>query len=158
MKTVVLLTFLLMNASAAAQSVLSLGSGTSMGVLTGANLCANIINGSGILYGGGGICGGLVAIDPAALNELPTDFGMSQNYPNPFNPVTIINYQLPKAGYLTIMLYDQLGRELGILYEGNQQAGYYRAKVDGTNLASGIYFCRLTAAEYSKVVKMMLIK
>ena len=56
------------------------------------------------------------------------------------------------------MLYDQLGRELGILYEGNQQAGYYRVIVDGTNLASGIYFCRLTAADYSKVVKMMLIK
>jgi len=158
MKTVVLLTFLLLTASASAQSVLTLGSGTSMGVLTGANLCANIINGSGILYGGGGICGGLVAIDPTTLNELPTDFNMFQNYPNPFNPVTTIKYQLPKAGYLTIKLYDQLGRELGILYEGNQQAGYYRVMVDGTNLASGIYFCRLNAADYSKIIKMMLIK
>ena len=158
MKTVVLLTFLLLTASASAQSVLTLGSGTSMGVLTGANLCANIINGSGILYGGGEICGGLVAIDPAILNELPTDFDMFQNYPNPFNPVTTIKYPLPKASYLTIKLYDQLGRELGILYEGNQQAGYYRVMVDGTNLASGIYFCRITAEGFTKVIKMLMIK
>ncbi len=90
--------------------------------------------------------------------DLPADFNLSQNFPNPFNPVSTIKYQLPKADYVTIKLYDQLGKETGILYEGNQEAGYYQLSVDGTNLASGIYFCRINAADYSKVIKMSLIK
>ena len=66
-----------------AQSVLTLGSGTSMGVLTGADLCVNIINGSGILYGGGTICGGLVGVDPIASNELPGDYSINQKLSQP---------------------------------------------------------------------------
>jgi len=158
MKTLIILTFLIITASASSQSVLTLGSGTSMGVTSGANLCAGIFNGTGILYGGGTICGVLVAIDPVVSNELPSSFDMSQNYPNPFNPVSTIKYQLPKANYVTIKLYDQLGKEAGILYEGSQQAGYYQISVDGSNLASGIYFCRINTADYSKVIKMSLIK
>jgi hypothetical protein len=157
MKSLIILTFLIITASASSQSVLTLGSGTSLGVLTGTNLCSDIINGSGILYGNGTICGVLVAIEPVS-NELPSSFDMSQNYPNPFNPVSTIKYQLPKANYVTIKLYDQLGREAGILYEGSQLAGYYQATVDGTNLASGIYFCRINTSDYSKVIKMSLIK
>ncbi len=91
-------------------------------------------------------------------NNIPAGYSLSQNYPNPFNPVTVIKYQIPKANYVSIKLYDQLGRELGILYEGDQQAGYYQATVDGTNLASGVYFCRITIAGYNKVIKMSLIK
>jgi len=158
MKTLILTVLLLIAASASSQSVLTLGSGTSMGVLTGADLCANIINGSGIYYGGGYFCGGLVGADPAASNELPAVFNMSQNYPNPFNPVTMIKYQLPKAGFVAIKLYDQLGRVTGTLYEGNRQAGYYQLSVDGSNLASGIYFCRITTDDFTKVIKMSLIK
>ena len=158
MKKLIILTILLFTAIASSQSVLTLGTGTSMGVLTGANLCVTVINGSGILYGGGGICGGLVAVDPVASTELPETFNMSQNYPNPFNPVTVIKYQIPEATYLTIKLYDQLGKELGILYEGEQQAGFYQATVDGRNLASGIYFCRLTSVGFTRVIKMSLIK
>ena len=90
--------------------------------------------------------------------EIPKEFKLEQNYPNPFNPVTVIKYQIPKANYVSIKLYDQLGRELGILYEGDQQAGYYQATVNGTNLASGVYFCRITTAGYNKVIKMSLIK
>ena len=158
MKTLILTAILFLTASAGSQSVLTLGSGTSMGVLTGTNLCVTIINGSGILYGGGGICGGLVGIDPVVSNELPGSFDMLQNYPNPFNPVTMIKYQLPKSAYLTIKLYDELGRESAVLYEGLQPAGYYQQTVDGSDLASGIYFCRINAEGYSKVIKMSLIK
>ncbi|MEO8512978.1 MAG: T9SS type A sorting domain-containing protein [Ignavibacteria bacterium] len=158
MKTLILTAFLIMTASASSQSVLTLGAGTSMGVLTGANLCANVINGSGLLYGGGTICGGLVSVEPITSNELPTSFEMFQNYPNPFNPVTKIQYQLPKANYVSIKLFDQLGKETAILFEGEQQAGYYQVTVEGRNLASGIYYCRLNAADYQKVIKMSLIK
>jgi hypothetical protein len=100
----------------------------------------------------------LVAIDPVISNEIPSTFNMSQNYPNPFNPVSTIKYQLPKESYVIIKLYNQLGSEAGVLFEGNQQAGYYHAAIDGTNLASGIYFCRIIAGDFSKVIKMSLIK
>jgi hypothetical protein len=157
--TLVILMLLFLTTIVNCQSVFTYSSGSSIGVLSGADLCANIIGGSGIIYGGGTICGGLVSIEPIVSNELPATFDMLQNYPNPFNPVTVIKYQLPKANYVTIKLYDQLGREAAVLYEGNQQAGYYQASVDGTNLASGIYFCRITSGEgFSKVIKMSLIK
>mgnify|MGYP001209394621 FL=1 len=155
-KIIILLLFVVLPAGA--QSILTLQPGTSMGVTTGANLCVSVINGSGILYGGGTICGGLVAVEPAASNELPGTFNMSQNYPNPFNPVTKVNYQLPKAEYVNITLYDQLGREILQLFAGERQAGFYELTVDGTNLASGLYFCTLKAGEHSGVIKISLIK
>lgn len=158
MKTIIIITILLLAISANSQSVLTLGTGSSMGVTTGANLCANVINGPGILYGGGNICGGLVAVDPAASNEQPGTFNMSQNYPNPFNPVTVIRYQLPQAAFVSVKLYDQLGREILQLFAGERQAGFYELTVDGTNLASGIYYCRLIAGDYTKIIKMSLIK
>jgi len=158
MKTIILITILCISSSVYTQSALTLGAGTSMGVTTGANLCANVINGSGILYGGGTICGGLVAVEPITSLEIPQTFDMLQNYPNPFNPVTVIKYQIPNASYLTIKMYDQLGRETATLYEGEQETGYYQATVDGTNLASGIYYCRLTSEGFTKVIKMLLIK
>src|SRR5688572_6372522 len=109
------------------QSLLTLSPGTSLGVLNGADLCANSIGGGGILYGSGTICGGIVSVDPTvSSNELPQSFDMLQNYPNPFNPVTVIKYQIPQAAYISIKLYDQLGREALELYEGNEQAGYYQ--------------------------------
>jgi hypothetical protein len=157
-KTLVFFILLLLTEAVYSQSVLTLGSGTSMGVLTGADLCANILNGPGIYYGGGNMCGVLVAVEPITSNELPTSFEIFQNYPNPFNPATMIKYQLPYSTSVSIKLYDQLGREVGLLYEGNQQAGYYQLTVDGKNLASGIYYCRINAADYSKVIKMSLIK
>ncbi len=158
MKTIILTALLLITASACSQSVLTLGTGTSMGVLTGTNLCADILNGSGILYGSGNVCGGLVAVEPPVSNEMPLDFNLLQNYPNPFNPVTMLKYQVPQESYVTIKLYDELGREAGVLYDGNQHAGYYQFTVDGTNLASGLYYCRIEAGNFTKVIKMSLIK
>ncbi len=89
---------------------------------------------------------------------IPKDFSLSQNYPNPFNPVTMIDYQIPEESYVAIKLYDQLGRETLVLFEGNRQAGYYRLTIDGSNFASGVYYCRLSAGKYSAVIKMLLVK
>lgn len=158
MKTIIIITILCISSSISSQSALTLGAGTSMGITTGANLCANVINGPGILYGGGTICGGLVAIEPVTSAEIPQTFDMLQNYPNPFNPITVIKYQLPQATYVSIKLYDQLGRETLRMYEGEHQAGYYQLTVDGKDLASGIYFCRLTSEGFTKVIKMLLVK
>jgi hypothetical protein len=97
---------------------------------------------------------GIIAIGTGVPNE----FSMSQNYPNPFNPSTLVKYQVPVAAYVSIKLYDQLGKEVMVIQEGSQPAGYYQASVDGTKLASGIYYCRINTEGYSRVIKMSLIK
>jgi hypothetical protein len=165
MKSIIVSLTLLITCSLQSQSVLTLDAGTTLGVLTGSDLCANTINGSGILYGGGTICGGLVSVEPIAENELPVTFGISQNYPNPFNPNTVINYQIPNSSYVSIKVYDQLGREVYDLFEGEQNAGFYRVTFEGTNLASGIYYYRITAysgsnreTSFTSTKKMILIK
>lgn len=175
MKTLIVSSLFLLVTMVQSQSVHKSESGTIMSVLTGADLCNNVINdpgflyvinSPGILYSGRTICGNVVALESDANNELPLNFDMSQNYPNPFNPSTLIKYQLPNASYISLKLYDQLGREVRSLYEGNQEAGYFQITIDGTNLASGLYFCRLTSGDassnsgkgFTKVIKMSLIK
>ena len=119
MKTQIFLIIISLTVSIYSQSVLTLESGTSMGVLTGTDLCANTINVSGILYGGGTICGGLVSVEPIAENELPLTYGISQNYPNPFNPVTNINFAIPNTGNVKLVVYDMSVKEVAGMVDGN---------------------------------------
>ncbi|MGE5805090.1 MAG: T9SS type A sorting domain-containing protein, partial [Ignavibacteria bacterium] len=67
------------------------------------------------------------------------------NYPNPFNPAAGIKYSLPKNSFVTLKVYNILGQEVKILFEGYQQTGKYIVTFDGSGLASGIYLYRLTA-------------
>lgn len=152
-----LLIFLLYSASLQAQSVLTLDAGTTLGVLTGADLCANIINGAGALYGGGTVCGGLVSTQQNT-GELPLSFELFQNYPNPFNPSTLIKYQIPANSFISIRLYDQLGREALKIFEGDQNAGYYNIEINAGDLASGVYFLKVSAGGIFKVIKINLVK
>jgi tetratricopeptide (TPR) repeat protein len=86
------------------------------------------------------------------------------NYPNPFNPSTTIRYQIPNAGHVTLKVYDMLGREVAILANGIQEAGYHTATFDGSKLSSGIYFVRFTATPQNgiqtitKTMKMLMVK
>ncbi len=91
-------------------------------------------------------------------NSLPHDFDLSQNYPNPFNPSTAIEYKLPEASNVKVTVYDALGRQVEVLVDGYQNAGTYTLKFDGSNLASGIYLCRMEAKGFVKVNKMLLLK
>jgi len=92
----------------------------------------------------------------------PGEFYISQNYPNPSNPKTKMDYQIPFDGKVTLKVYDITGREVAILVNEIKEAGYYTAEFDGTNLASGIYFYRITAEgngqSYIKTLKIILIK
>ena len=89
---------------------------------------------------------------------LPNSYGLSQNYPNPFNPTTIINYQLPANSSVSLKVYDLLGREVATLINRRQNAGYYNATFNGTNLPSGVYFYRLQTETYSSTKKLLLLK
>jgi hypothetical protein len=92
------------------------------------------------------------------ITNIPKSFELSQNYPNPFNPTTTIKYQIPKDAFVSIKIYDILGREIYSLVNENKQAGYYSVNFNGSNLASGIYFYRIKAGDYVNVKRMALIK
>ena len=91
-------------------------------------------------------------------NELPDTYQLSQNYPNPFNPSCIIEYQIPYKEHVNLTIYDLLGREVMRIVNETQLAGTHKAKVNGENLASGLYFYRLSAGNFSQTRKMLLIK
>jgi hypothetical protein len=83
---------------------------------------------------------------------------LTGNYPNPFNPTTKINYQLPKAGLVTLKVYDILGREVATLVNENQPAGSYSVPFDASKLSSGIYIYTIHANDFIQSKKMILTK
>ncbi|HUI30988.1 MAG TPA: S8 family serine peptidase [Candidatus Acidoferrales bacterium] len=91
-------------------------------------------------------------------NSTPTVFALYQNYPNPFNPTTIINYQLAMNSFVTMKVYDVLGREVKTLVSERQTAGNHAARFDARSLPSGVYFCRLEAGSFSDTKKLLLLK
>jgi hypothetical protein len=91
-------------------------------------------------------------------SEIPASYNLSQNYPNPFNPVTNIKFALPKAGNVTLKVYDNLGKLVSTLFDGYKTAGYYQATFEGTNYSSGVYFYQLKSDNYVETKKMLMIK
>jgi hypothetical protein len=88
----------------------------------------------------------------------PNQFALQQNHPNPFNPTTVISYELPVVSYVTLKVYDMLGREVATLVNGLQEGGYKSVELDASSMPSGLYFYRLTAGTYTSVRKMLMIK
>ena len=88
----------------------------------------------------------------------PETYAFHSPYPNPFNPETNLAFDLPKAGDVSLMIYDIQGREVVHLIDGWLTAGTYQAVFDGTQLTSGVYFARLQAEGFSQTRKMLLVK
>ncbi|MCW8809784.1 MAG: T9SS type A sorting domain-containing protein [Ignavibacteriaceae bacterium] len=88
----------------------------------------------------------------------PTDFALFQNYPNPFNPITKIRYELPERSFVIIKVYDVLGKEITTLVNDEKPNGNYEVEFNGNGLASGIYYYRITAGDFSQTKKMILLK
>lgn len=92
----------------------------------------------------------------------PSDFYLYQNYPNPFNPKTVIGYQLPVTGYVTLKVYDMLGREVVTLVNEYKVAGKHSVEFNaasaGGGLPSGVYFYRIQAGELTETKKLLLLK
>jgi photosystem II stability/assembly factor-like uncharacterized protein len=91
-------------------------------------------------------------------NNFPEHFNLEQNFPNPFNPVTTISYQIPKYGMVTIKIYDILGREIKTLVNEYKPVGRYNITFNASNLASGVYFYRFQAEEFTETKKLLLLK
>jgi hypothetical protein len=105
---------------------------------------------------------GKSALNPTGINntnsEIPSEFSLSQNYPNPFNPSTNINFSIPKESFVTLKIYDMLGREKAALISLQMPPGNYTASWNAFDASSGIYFYTLSAGEYNETRKMILIK
>jgi len=95
------------------------------------------------------------------LTDPGIQYSLSPNYPNPFNPTTLIRYSLAKPGYVQIKIFDILGREVATLVKGVKTEGEYQVEFDANlyrNLASGIYYYKIQAGEFTDIKKMMYIK
>jgi hypothetical protein len=91
-------------------------------------------------------------------STMPSVYNLYQNYPNPFNPSTVIRYDLPQSGIVTIKIYNILGKEVMTLVNEFHNAGKYNITLNGSNLASGVYLFSIKANNFSSVRKMMLLK
>ena len=83
---------------------------------------------------------------------------LSQNYPNPFNPSTVLRWQQPETGIITLKIYDVLGREVITLVNEELSAGKHEVIFDASQFSSGIYFYQLKAGSFVQTKKMILIK
>lgn len=88
----------------------------------------------------------------------PNDYVLSQNYPNPFNPITNIQYALPTAAKVSIIIYNTIGEQVQTLVNELKDAGTHQVSFDAVNLNSGIYFYTLQAGSFTKTNKMILLK
>tara|TARA_A100001011_G_scaffold398055_2_gene501145 strand:+ start:1974 stop:4445 length:2472 start_codon:yes stop_codon:yes gene_type:complete len=90
-------------------------------------------------------------------------FAIYQNYPNPFNPITQIKYEIPKEGYVSVVIYDLVGRLVKTLVNEKQSPGYFNITWDSTNnqnlkVSAGMYIYRIQSGDFSKTKKMILLK
>jgi hypothetical protein len=88
----------------------------------------------------------------------PPKYEMSQNYPNPFNPATKITYQIPSSDDVKLIIYDNAGREVIVLVNGFQEAGYYTVDFNASNLSSGVFYCKLESGSFAATRKLVLLK
>jgi hypothetical protein len=89
---------------------------------------------------------------------VPKEFKLEQNYPNPFNPTTNIKFQISKSGFVKMVVYDILGREIATLVNESLSPGTYEVEWDATIYPSGVYYYKLAATNYTETRKMVLIE
>ncbi|MER3522661.1 MAG: hypothetical protein C4326_00985 [Ignavibacteria bacterium] len=88
----------------------------------------------------------------------PPGVELFPNYPDPVNPFTTIAYQLPQTGYVELVVYDVLGREVAVLLKAVETAGVHRIHWDTTKISSGIYLCQLKTGKLLLTQKLLLIR
>ncbi|HTK80696.1 MAG TPA: LamG-like jellyroll fold domain-containing protein, partial [Bacteroidota bacterium] len=96
--------------------------------------------------------------EAASESKLPAEYALIGNYPNPFNPSTVISFALPKAGVVTLKVYNIIGEEVATLVDGTLDAGYRSVTWNATDLPSGLYFYRLRANAFEETRKLLLLR
>ena len=95
--------------------------------------------------------------------NIPEEFALHQNFPNPFNPITSLRYDLPEQAWVTLRVYDLLGREVTQLVNSVQDAGYRSVQWNATDsfgkpVSAGVYLYQIRAGEFVQTRKMVLLK
>ena len=90
--------------------------------------------------------------------QIPNDYVLEQNYPNPFNPNTTIEFSVPQSATVLLEIYNSLGERIDLLVNKQLSAGNYRIEWRPENLASGVYYYRLSTKDYTDVKRMLLIQ
>jgi len=88
----------------------------------------------------------------------PFQINLCQNYPNPFNPVTYLEFGISNMQFVSLKVYDVLGNEVVVLVNEKKEPGNYKVEFDGSSLASGIYYYKITSGSFTETKKMMLLK
>lgn len=97
-------------------------------------------------------------VDELIAGRIPTDFELKQNYPNPFNPSTMIEYSIPEKNFVRLSVYNAIGKQVAVLFEGVKEKGVYRYNFNAANLPSGVYIYKLETNKRVLSRKMILIK
>ncbi len=126
--------------------------------LGGGDDCLAIYSmGTGTNVSASRLCQGTVGISGNTY-EIPSEYTLQQNYPNPFNPVTSIKFSIPASSFVNLVVYNAAGEVVNELVNGQLGAGSYNYTFNALNLASGVYFYKLTAGDFTSVKKMLLVK
>ena len=111
---------------------------------------------------GGGVAvykeGGIVSVKELANKSLPEVYTLFQNYPNPFNPTTNISFILPSKLFVSLKIFDVIGREVATIVSEEMSAGSYSKQWNAANISSGIYFYRLQAGSFTETKKLVLLR
>ncbi|MCX7798703.1 MAG: T9SS type A sorting domain-containing protein, partial [Melioribacter sp.] len=99
---------------------------------------------------------------PSDIREIslgiPTKFSLEQNYPNPFNPTTRIRFSIPTKDFVTLKIFNSLGEEVAQLINQEMSAGSYEVDFRAQGLSSGVYFYTIKTSNFTKTLKMLLLK
>jgi hypothetical protein len=127
---------------------------------SGSDSCFCIWSGSGgdKVWASNGCTGQIVTGTENIGNEIPNSYQFEQNYPNPFNPTTNIKFNIPKSGFVKLVVYDISGKEAAVLVNEHLTAGSYNVDFEASNFSSGVYFYKIVTEGFTDVKKMVLIK
>jgi hypothetical protein len=100
---------------------------------------------------------GVLGIDPVN-NTIPDNFSLGQNYPNPFNPITVISFQVADNSFVSLTIYDILGKEIEVMVNEQLKAGVYEVQWNAADYPSGVYLYTINAGSFRDTKKMILTK
>ena len=125
---------------------------------TAGSLSSNFTPSSTSQWGRYAVRIGNVTTTNPIFTSLPLEYSLEQNFPNPFNPSTVIEFSIPKKGFVRVVVHDVLGKEVEVLENSKKEAGTYAYEFKTGNLPSGIYFYTLIAGDFQATRKMLLLK